>query len=57
MLKPALVPDLDPYNRFPLIYSDSIYIEGDTNVNKSFELKRIFNKRIISKGRDKIITT
>ena len=57
MLEPALVLDSDPYNRFSLIYSDSIYIEGDTNVSKSFELKRIFNKRVIFKNRDKTITT
>ena len=57
MLELAPVSDLDPYNRFSLIYSDSIYIEGDTNVNKSFKLKRIFNKRIISKNRNRTITT
>ena len=57
MLESALVSDLDPYNRFSLIHPDSIYVEGDTDVNKSFELKRIFNKRVIFKGRGKIITT
>ena len=57
MLEPALVLNLDPYNRFPLIYFDSIYVEDNINVNKSFELKRILNKRVISKDRDKIMTT
>ena len=57
MLKSASVLDLDSYNRFSLIYSDSIYIESNINVSKSFKLKRIFNKRIISKDRGRIITT
>ena len=57
MLELAPVLDSDPYNRFPLIYLDSIYIESDIDVNKSFELKRILNKRIISRDKDKIITT
>ena len=57
MLKLALVLGLDSYNRSPLIHPDSIYIEDDTNVSKSFELKRIFNKRIILKNRDKTMTT
>ena len=39
MLKPAPVLGLNPYNRSTLTYFDSIYIEGDTNVSKSFELK------------------
>ena len=57
MLEPAPVLDLDPYNRFSLIYSDSIYVEGDTNVNKSFELKRILNKRIILRSKGRTMTT
>ena len=57
MLKLASVLDLDSYNRFSLIYFDSIYIKSDINVSKSFELKRIFNKRVIFKGRNRIITT
>ena len=57
MLEPAPALNSDPYNRFSLIYFDSIYIEGDINVSKSFELKRILNKRIIPKGRDKTMTT
>ena len=57
MLKLAPVLGSDPYNRFPLIYPDSIYIESNTDVSKSFELKRILNKRVISKDRSRIITT
>ena len=57
MLEPAPAPDLDPYNRFSLTYFDSIYVEGDTDVSKSFELKRIFNKRVIPRGRGRIMTT
>ena len=57
MLKPAFVLDLNPYNCFSLIYPDSIYVESDINVSKSFELKRILNKRIIFKNRNKTITT
>ena len=57
MLELAPVLGSDPYNRSSLIYLDSIYVEGDIDVNKSFELKRIFNKRVIPKGRGRIITT
>ena len=57
MLEPAPALDLNPYNRFSLIYFDSIYVENDTDVNKSFKLKRIFNKRVIFRGRGKTITT
>ena len=57
MLEPAPVLGSDPYNRFPLIYFDSIYIEGDTNVSKSFKLERILNKRVIPKDRNRTITT
>ena len=57
MLELAPVSESDPYNRFPLIYPDLIYVKNDINVSKSFELKRILNKRIIPKDRGKIITT
>ena len=57
MLKSAPVSGSDPYNRFPLIYPDSIYVKSNTNVSKSFELKRILNKRIIFRSRDRTITT
>ena len=57
MLKPAPVLNSDPYNRFPLTHPDSIYIEDNTDVSKSFELERILNKRIILRSRSKIITT
>ena len=57
MLEPASVPELNPYNRSSLIYFDSIYIKGNINVSKSFKLKRILNKRVIFRGRDRIITT
>ena len=57
MLELVPVLGLDSYNRFSLIHPDSIYIEGDTNVSKSFELKRILNKRVIPRNKNKIITT
>ena len=57
MLEPAPVPGSDPYNRSPLTHPDSIYVEGDTDVSKSFELERILNKRVIPRGRGRTMTT
>lgn len=49
-LEPA--PDEpDPYNRVPYDNPPSVYVEGDTENDKSYEIERLLNKRVIKRGR------
>lgn len=50
-LEPAPAPSSDPFNRPVPEQPPSIFVEGDTDEFKSFEVERLLNKRIIKKGR------
>ena len=50
-LEPAPAPGSDPYKRPVPDQPGSVYVEGDTDEFKSWEVERILNKRVIRKGR------
>ena len=50
-LEPAPAPGSDPYGRPVPDQPGSVYVEGDTDEYKSWEVERILNKRVIRKGR------
>lgn len=50
-LEPVPAPDQDPYLRQPYDHPPAIYVEGDTDESKSYEIDRLLNKRTIKKGR------
>lgn len=50
-LEPAPPPNADPFDRPRPDEPDSVFVEGDTEDFKSFEVERLINKRIITKGR------
>lgn len=50
-LEPVPDPALDPFKRPRLDYLPSVFIKGDTDNSKSYEIERLLNKRILRKGR------
>ena len=44
--------DKDPYDRQSYDNSSSVYVEGDSESDESYEIEKLINKRIIRKGRD-----
>lgn len=49
-LKPAPPPTLDPFSRpFPS-HPPPVFVEGDTNALKTFEVERLLNKRMMKRG-------
>lgn len=42
---------MDPYDRPQPNQPDSIFVEGDTDTMKSYNVERLLNKRVIRKGR------
>lgn len=48
-LEPA--PNLDPFRRLRSTHPESVFVEGDTEEWKSYEVERIINKRTIKRGR------
>ena len=49
-LKPASL-ETDPFDRPRPNYPPSVFVEGDTELFKFYEIDRILNKRTIRKGR------
>ena len=49
-LEPSLAPNEDPFDRPKPDQPDSIYVEGDTETIKSFEIERLLDKRVMRKG-------
>ena len=43
--------DTDPYQRPRPDHPDTVFVEGNTNTMKFYEIDRLLNKRIIKKGR------
>ena len=50
-LEPAPYPAEDPFQCFRPQHPTSVFVEGDTDRYKSFEIDRLLNKRTIRKGR------
>ena len=50
MLKPGLVIEDDSYNRLRPDHPDSVFVDGDTEFLKSFEISKIIDKRVTHKG-------
>ena len=50
-LEPAPDPNMDPYDRPRPDQPDSVFVEGDTDTMKSYDVERLLNKRVIRKGR------
>ncbi len=50
-LEPAPDPAEDPFQRPRPQQPPSVFMEGDTDKHKSFEIDRLLNKRTIRKGR------
>ena len=50
-LKPAPDPFKDPFHRPCLQQPSSVFVKGDSDKHKSFEIDRLLNKRIVRKGR------
>lgn len=50
-LEPAPHPTMNPFHRPRPEEPPSVFVEGDTDTMKSFELERILDKRMIRKGR------
>ena len=50
-LEPVPNPKSDPYHRERPDEPPSIFVEGDTDEYKSYEIDRLINKRVITKGR------
>ena len=46
-LEPAPDPDMDPYDRPWPDQPDSVFVEGDTDTMKSYDVERLLNKRVI----------
>ena len=51
-LEPASTQADDPYNRIRPNYPGSVYVEGDTETNKSYELDAILSCRTIKDRKD-----
>ncbi len=50
-LEPALSPAEDFFQRPRPQHPPSVFVEGDTDHNKSFEIEHLLNKRTVKKGR------
>ena len=50
-LEPSPAPNEDPFDRPRPDQPDSVYVEGDTDTMKSFEIDRLLDKRVMRKGR------
>lgn len=51
-LEPAPLPAKDPFGRLRPEHPPPVFVEGDTDAVKSFEIDRLLNKRTVKKGRD-----
>ena len=50
-LKASPKDDTDPYQRLKLNHPNTVFVEGDINIIKFYEIDKLLNKRIIKKGR------
>ena len=50
-LEPSPPPDADPFDRPRPDHPPSVFVEGDTDTVKSYEVERLLNKRAMRKGR------
>ena len=50
-LEPALPPTLDPFSRSISFKPPPVFVEGDTDSLKSFEVERLLNKQLIKRGK------
>ena len=50
-LEPAPSLTNDPFHRPHPHMPPAVFVDGDTKHNKSFEVERLLNKRIVKKGR------
>ena len=50
-LKPAPAPSKDPFHRPRPQQPPSVFVEGDTDHQKSFEVDRLLNRRTVKKGK------
>lgn len=50
-LEPAPVPSEDPFHRPRPQQPPSVFVEGDTDRQKSFKVDRLLNKRTVRKGK------
>ena len=50
-LEPAPSPTEDPFGRPRPQQPPSVFVKGDTDHHKSFEIERLLNKRTVSKGK------
>lgn len=50
-LKPAPSPRLDPFSRPYLSHPPPVFVEGDTDASKSFEVERLLNKGVVKRGK------
>ena len=55
-MEPCPAPEEDPYRRPRPDQLSSVYVKGDIDEIKSFELDRLLNKRVVSKGRARTLT-
>ena len=53
MLKPGLAIEDDPYNQPKPDYSDSVFVNENTEFLKSFKISKIIDKRVTYKDRIK----
>lgn len=53
-LEPAPDPNSDSYKRSRPNHPDTIYVDGDTEAYKSYEIDRLLNRKVIRKGRNSI---
>lgn len=54
-LKPDSSPAEDPFRRPRPEYLSSVFVEGDTDAVKLFEIDRLLNKQIVKKGKGQAI--
>lgn len=54
-LEPAPPPSKDPFNRPTPHHPPSVFVDGDTNALKSFEIDRLLNKRTVKKGKGRAV--
>ena len=54
-LEPSPSPQKDPFNRPRPTNPPPVFVEGDTEKSKSYEIDRLLNKRVIKRGRDQSI--
>ena len=54
-LEPAPNPSEDPSRHPRLQQPPSVFVKGDTDKHKSFEIDRLLNKHMVKKGKARIV--